>query len=95
MLKLVSSEQMQTIINEKEVDFDRYNIEIESQISTKQYSVVVDFKREEISGDCVAFGSWFDIESKECIELLEEVSKDHKPIRDFSNIIEKQIEKIS
>lgn len=76
MIKLVSSEQIN-----KGIDFDRYNIEIKSQLSTKQYSIVVDFLSEEISGDCVAYGSWFDIESSECIEILQEVFKHYEPIR--------------
>lgn len=86
MIKLIRAEQMKTEIEGKKVDFDRYNIEVKSQLSTKQYSIVVDYLNNEITGDCVAFGSWFDIELDECLELLNEVLKDNKPIRKINFI---------
>jgi len=93
MIKLISSERMNFMYENKEVDFDRYNIEIITGIATKHYNIVVDFINEEITGDCVAYGSWFDIEATEGIYLLEEILADNKPIRDFTEIIEKQIQK--
>lgn len=88
MIKLISNEQIKGTHDNTKVDFDRYNIEIKSQISTKEYSVVVDFLNEEITGDCVAYGSWFDIELDECLELLKEVLKDNEPIRKLDYIID-------
>ena len=44
---------------------------------------------EEITGECIAYGSWFYIEEKECLELLEIILKDNKPVRDFSHITNK------
>jgi len=88
MIYLVSNEQIKDIYNDKKIDFDRYNIEIKTSLSTKQFSVVVDFVNNEITGDCVAYGSWFDIGLDECIELLEEVQKHNKSIRNFKHIIE-------
>lgn len=86
MIKLIRAEQIKTEIEGEKVDFDRYNIEVKSQLSTKQYSIVVDYLNNEITGDCVAFGSWFDIELDECLELLNEVLKDNKPIRKINFI---------
>lgn len=83
MIKLVSKEQMKEKINQTQVDFDRYNVEITSQISTKDVSIVVDFLNEEITGDCVAHGSWYDIDTIECIELLQDVFTIHQPIREI------------
>lgn len=93
MIKLVSCEQIKGTHNNVKMDFDRYNIEVKSQLSTKEYAVIVDFINEEITGDCVAYGSWFDIEATEGIYLLEEILKDNDPKRNFSGIIEKQIQK--
>ena len=86
-MKLIKSEQIKVVEKGKEVDFDRYDIEVGSQISTKEYSIVVDFKNKEITGDCVAYGSWYDIEEKEAVELLKEVMKNNKPIRDFTGLL--------
>lgn len=86
MITLTSSEQIQGTYENIKMDFDRYNIEVKSQLSTKDYSVIVDFKNNEITGDCVAYGSWFDIELDECLELLKEIFKTNKPIRNFKYI---------
>jgi hypothetical protein len=93
MIRLVDSEQLKGTYNNIKMDFDRYNIEVSSQLSSKEYSVVVDFLNEEIIGDCIAYGSWFDIETTEAIHLLEEILKENEPIRDYTRIIEKQIQK--
>lgn len=58
-------------------------------MATKEYSVVVDFLNEEVTGDCIAYGLWTDIEIENCIELLEFVSDRNQPKRDFKHIIEK------
>lgn len=88
MLKLESTEQIQGVYENRKYDFDRYNFIARSPIATKEISVVVDFVNDEISGDTIAYGSWYDIEIIECIELLETLQPcDIK--RDFKRIIEK------
>lgn len=89
-VKLVDIEEIQGTYSGKKMDFDRYNIEKRSPYSTKEYSVHVDFLNEKISGDCIAYGEWFDIEIEECIELLDTMLKDNKPKRDFTYILEKE-----
>lgn len=89
MIKLVSTEQMIFTQDNEDYDFDRYVIEARSQISTKEYNVIVDFKTKEIEGDVVAHGDWYDIETEECVELLEGMLKNNKPLRDFSHILKK------
>lgn len=57
-------------------------------MSTKEYSIVADFKNEEIIGDCIAYGTWFDIELEECFNFIEIVKKNSWNIkRDFSAIL--------
>ena len=84
MLKVVSSENMDFIHAGKHIDFDRYDLEENTQISAKQISIVVDFKNKEITGDIVAHGSWYDLSIEECLEYIRVVKK---PIRNFDNIL--------
>lgn len=86
MITLVSMEQIKTVHYDKEVDFDRYNIEVKNQLSTNEYSIIVNFINEEITGDCVAYGSWFAIEKNECLKLLDVILKSNKPFRKFDFI---------
>lgn len=88
MAKLESTEQIRGIYDNQKYDFDRYNFITCSPVATKEISVVVDFANDEISGDKIAYGSWFKIELIECIELLETL----KPCdikRDFKNILKR------
>lgn len=89
MIKLTSTDQIIRVHENQELNFDRYDIEVGTPFSTKEYSIVVDFLNEEITGECIAYGSWFYIEEKECLELLEIILKDNKPVRDFSHITNK------
>ena len=47
--------------NNKPQDFDLYEIEARSSLETRELSLVVDFTNKEVSGDIVAFGSWYDL----------------------------------
>jgi len=85
-MTLKYNEQLIDNSENKEYDFDRYNFDTYSQIATKETSIVVDFINNEISGDRVAYGSWYDIEVDECIELLETLQP-HEILRDFSDLI--------
>lgn len=86
MTILESTEQIKGIYNNQKYDFDRYNFITRSPLATKEVSVIVDFTNNEISGDEIAYGSWYDIETIECIELLETLNPfDIK--RDFNKII--------
>ena len=49
--------------NNKPQDFDLYEIEARSSLETRELSLVVDFTNKEVSGDIVAFGSWYDLEA--------------------------------
>ena len=88
MFKVVSSNKMQFEQNGKSFDYDIYELEYQTQISTKQITIVVDFKNEEITGDIVAHGSWYNLTLEECLDYIELIDK---PIRNFDQIIEKNI----
>lgn len=86
MIVILSSETMDFVHEGKHIDFDRYDLEESTQISTKQISIVVDFKNKEISGDTVAHGDWYDLSVDECLEYIKVIDN---PIRSFDSIIKK------
>jgi hypothetical protein len=86
MKKIVVSEKIQAFVDGQQVDLDRYQFEKQSGLSTKEVSVVIDFENEEIAGDCIAYGGWFELSVSECLEYIQSIDK---PIRDFDDILEK------
>lgn len=89
MIKVSSVETIKDTQNNK-YDFDRYNSKIKTGLSTKEVSVQVSFIENEdeiITGDIIAFGSWYDLELDECIEYLKIVKEQNKMKRDFSKFI--------
>ena len=89
MIKVSSVETIKDTQNNK-YDFDRYTLEIKTGLSTKEVSVQVSFIENEdeiITGDIIAFGSWYDLELDECIEYLKIVKEQNKMKRDFSKFI--------
>ncbi|MCE3415953.1 hypothetical protein ABUR93_15000, partial [Staphylococcus aureus] len=62
LLKVIraKSTKMKGIDNNKPYDFDLYEIEARSPLATRELSLIVDFINKEVSGDIVAFGSWYD-----------------------------------
>lgn len=87
MLKLESVEQIKGVYDNVNIDWDRYNFVGRSPLATQEYSIVVDFLNEEITGDCIKYGGWYDIEKEECVEILKSMLIDNQPKRDFSHII--------
>lgn len=86
MIKLESSEQLKGTYENKKYDFDRYNFIKKRPISTHEISIVVDFKRNKITGDTVAYGSWYDLELEECIDYLKTLQPSEIK-RDFKKLI--------
>lgn len=89
MIKVSSVETIKDTQNNK-YDFDRYNLKIKTGLSTKEVSVQVSFIENEdeiITGDIIAFGSWYNLELDECIEYLKIVKEQNKMKRDFSKFI--------
>jgi aspartate aminotransferase-like enzyme len=72
-IREISYELIQCEYKGKDLDFDRYNVEVKTPMSTQEFSVVVDHVDKELSGDCIRYGSWGDIEQDEILEILEAV----------------------
>lgn len=89
MIKLISTDQIIGVHKNQELNFNRYDIEVCTSFSTKECSIVIDFINEEITGESIAYGSWFDIEEIECLELLEIILENNKPKRILSHIAKK------
>lgn len=90
MFKLESCERITGTFNNIKTDWDRYNIETKTPYSTKEYSVTIDMIKGEIKGDCIKYGSQYDLEKEDCIELLNAVfssKTSNKPLRDFKHLI--------
>ena len=64
MIKLESTEQITGEYGNQIYDFDRYNFVSRSPLATKEISVVIDFAIDEITGDTIAYGSWYDIKQQ-------------------------------
>lgn len=92
MIEYKSTETINEEINGEEVNFDRYDFVERTLLSTKEVSIVVDFKNEEITGDCVAYGDWYDLDFEECTVFIDHLNKHNLATRDFSSIYEKEIQ---
>lgn len=80
-------------LNNAEIkDFDKYIIKKGSLDTVNEYSIIVNFKNETISGACYRYG-FLDhmIDKKEAIKMLEDIKKYSTPKRDFTFILEKYI----
>lgn len=90
MIKFESSEQIKGIYDDKEYDFDRYNFIVRPVFTEKETSIVVNFKKNTITGDQIAYGSWYDIELQECIDCLKTLQP-NEILRDFNHLIVPEI----
>lgn len=86
MKKIIASQNIQAFVDGQKLDLDRYDFEEQSTLSTKEVSVVIDFENEEIAGDCIAYGEWFELSVDECLAYIQFIDK---PIRNFDDILEK------
>jgi aspartate aminotransferase-like enzyme len=85
-IRKIDYELMQFVYEGKGLDFDRYNVEVKTPMSTQEFSVVVDHVEKTLSGDCVRYGSWGDIEQDEILEILEAVEAAgelRRPYKDY------------
>lgn len=86
MIKFDYSEQIKGTYENKKYDFDRYNFIKRTPLSTQEISIVVNFKGNEITGDTIAYGSWYDLELEECIDYLKTLQLSEIK-RDFSGLL--------
>lgn len=47
-----------------------FDITLYTPLCTKEYTIGLDLNQREISGDVVAYGSWYDIDEEECWDAL-------------------------
>lgn len=88
MTIVVSEDQIKTVIEGEEINWDRYHLEEKTLLSTKEVTIILDFKNEEITGDCIAYGGWFELSVDECLSYAREITN---PIRNFDYIVNKYI----
>jgi hypothetical protein len=85
-LDKVQYDEMKGTYNGKELDMDRYEVDISGPMSTQQWTVVVNHKDKNISGDAVRYGSWDTLTEEECLEvlvLLEEKGELKRPYKEY------------
>lgn len=79
------------MVKTKEIkDFDKYTIKKGSLDTANEYSIIVNFENETISGACYRYGildHMLDI--KEAIKMLEDINKYSTPKREFTFILER------
>lgn len=64
-------------------NMDNYLVEIKTAMSTKEFSVQVDFLNNEITGDTVQFGEWYELELEQCLVILSIIAEQGKLFRDY------------
>ena len=74
--------------NHRECDI--YRIEEKRLSTTRVITVMVDFKKEEISGNCIAYDEWFQLGLEECRELLEAISPNER-LRDYESFLIEEV----
>ncbi|MGO3710325.1 hypothetical protein [Vagococcus salmoninarum] len=71
----------------KDENYDTYFVVSYSGLSTKEYTIFVDYKNERITDDVIAYGDWFDISLTDCLTILDSVSKKEKLRRPYSQLL--------
>lgn len=70
-----------------EYDVDYYIIEESKPPFSKDCTIYVDYFNKTISGNCIAYGMWFDLNKNECIETLLNIEKNGRLLRDYKKFI--------
>ncbi|MDT2974807.1 hypothetical protein [Enterococcus casseliflavus] len=78
--------EMRGINNHQKYDFDLYQIEARSPMSTREITLTVDFIEKKVSGDIIAFGDWYDLDIKSVNEILKQLKKEGQTLRTINFI---------
>ncbi|WP_231598695.1 hypothetical protein [Enterococcus gallinarum] len=73
--------EMRGINNHQKYDFDLYQIEALSPMSTREITLTVDFIEKKVSGDIIAFGDWYDLDIESVNEILKQFKKGRTNIK--------------
>lgn len=65
---------------------DNYYFEEKSPLSTKDVIITIDFKSQEVNGECVAYGDWLDLEHEECLRYLQQL-EENEVIRNYEDFL--------
>ena len=68
---------------------DNYTLKDISPMSSKDVNLYVDFEEGTVSGDIVAYGSWYDLDENDVVEYLGALKED-EIIRSFDHLINKE-----
>lgn len=78
--------EMRGINNHQKYDFDLYQIEACSPMSTREITLTVDFIEKKVSGDIIAFGDWYDLDIESVNEILKQLKKEEQTLRTINFI---------
>lgn len=67
-------------------EFDVYCFEEKRAMTTREITVMVDFEKKKITGDCIAYGEWSDLDFEECKEILLAMPAEEK-LRNFKDFL--------
>ena len=88
MIKVTSKPRMCGVNRAEQYDFDLYQLEEKTLLSTKEISVTVDFSHDNkaiVQGDIIAYGEWRTLALDECLKYLQVVVSENEILRDFKS----------
>ena len=78
--------EIRGINNHQKYDFDLYQIEARSPMSTREITLTVDFIEKKVSGDIIAFGDWYELDKETVIEIIKQIEKENQTLRTINFI---------
>lgn len=82
-IQSIELEVVQGSYSGKQWDTDRYLIEVKTPMSTQEFTVSVDHTDKEVTGDCIRYGDWGDVDPGELQELIEKIEAAGKLSRSY------------
>lgn len=79
-------QMMKGINNNERYNFDLYELELKTLLVNQEISITVDFINQEIEGNVVKFGGWYDLEKEEIMSILNQIKQENKILRSFDFI---------
>lgn len=79
-------QMMKGINNNEKYNFDLYELELKTLLVNQEISITVDFINQEIEGNIVKFGGWYDLEKEEIMSILNQIKLENKILRSFDFI---------
>lgn len=79
-------QMMKGINNNERYNFDLYELELKTLLVNQEISITVDFINQEIEGNVVKFGGWYDLEKEEILSILNQIKLENKILRSFDFI---------